>query len=471
MSSLQPTTPEPLPFDILGAIFAHYASEETIHHPLETLLLVSRCWADAALGHQTLWSHLKIYFGHKLTSKVWDVRLPLRLARAGPTTPLYIDIRNYLDMPYCPQAQKDVQNDRLFSSLPCHRVDDVDDGYDDELCTCYQAARASVHKALKQIAGKSGELCARWRSLKLDLGHSEDGIKGTELVAIALSYPTPQLTTLVLRNVQFDDDILLSVFPSAPALNDITILDCTLPSLPQFDNIRQATIGWKVNIRHFHDFSVFRQATRVEKLHLHVPPTSTAAAAQMCFPDRLYDLQVLHISGNSFPQQLYNCQMPMLSSVTLEYQYENILAHFLACKGFVHQNLRRVILLRNIRARPTSEEIHSTLASLLGLLIRARNLESITVEKEMLNILLKLIWCFAKTGRPLGQGIEGPPVNGIWIINRTIGEGIYLRGDETCQRLEEIANGWDLVPLHCSMEEFISRLQVSSPFFQFIAIF
>jgi hypothetical protein len=462
MSSLQPTTHKALTFDILGAIFSYYASEETIHHPLETMLLVSRSWADAALGHRTLWSDLKIYFGHNPTSKIWEARLPLRLARAGPTTLLDIDLRNYLDMPHSPQAQRDVQNDPLFSSFPCHRNDDAD-GSDDELCTCYDATRASVQKALEKISGKSGELCIRWRSLELDLGHTEQGINGTELVAIPLSYPTPQLTILALRNVYLPRNIAFPVFPCTPELKVITIGDCNLPSLPRCNNIRQATIGWEEKVQTFPDLSAFRHATRLETLRLHIPPVPTAAN-RICLPDQLNGLRVLYLKGNDFPPQLYSCQMPILSSLVLKYQFTNLLAYFLRCEGFVPENLRRFTLLWDLLARPTSKDISSTFTWLHTFLSRTRNLESITAEKEILNILLKLIWFLARVDPSQGHSNGGPLVDDIWINNCDFEERVYLRGDETQERLEEIANDWNLVPLHGSLEEFISRLRVSSPF-------
>jgi hypothetical protein len=456
MSSLPLTTHDTLLFDVLGVIFSHYALEETIHHPLETLLLVSRSWADAALGHRAIWGHLNIYLGHNPTSKIWRARLPLRLARAGPITPLYIDVRNYLDMPYCLQAHKDVQEDLLFLSIPCR-----EGGYDFGACICYMTARASVHEALERVAGTSGELCARWKSFKLDLGHTERHINGTALTAIPLSYPTPHLTTLSLKNLRFNHDILFPLFPSVPEMKDVTMVDCNLPSFSSFESIRQATIGWKDNILNSPGLSVICHATGIKILHVHLPVAFTGDAARMCFPDRLDSLQVLHINGNTLPLQLYSIQMPKLSSVTLEYTYGILLSHFLTCKGFVGQNLRHITLLWKLRARPTPEEIQETLSSLQMLLLCARNLDSITVEKETLGILLELIWLFATSPRLPGQSIKGPLVEGICIINSEVQECVYLCGDETPERLEEIAAGWDLVRLQVSQQEFISQLQVS----------
>jgi hypothetical protein len=456
MSSLPPTTHEFFQFDILGVILSHYASEETIRHPLETMLLVSRSWSDAALGHRAIWGHLNIYLGHNPTSKIWRARLPLRLARAGPVTPLYIDVRNYLDMRYCSQAQEDVQHDPLFFPSPCRGG-----GY--ELCTCYMAARASVHETLERLAGRSGELCTRWRSLKLDFENSERGINGTALVAIPLSYPTPQLTTLSLRNLQFDGDIAFPLLPSVPEMTKITIVDCNLPSLPSVNNIRQATIGWKYNIPNLPGLSVLRHATLIEILHVQPPVASDAA--RMCFPDQLDGLQALHLSGDSFPRQLCSIQMPILSSVTLEYTYENLLSHLLVCKGFVGQNLRHITILWNVRARPTPNEINAACLSLRRLLLCAQNLESVTVDRETLSILFQLIWLSATFRRYPGQSIQSPLVERIRIINHAIQQRIDLRGDETPERLEEIANGWDLVPLQNSPQEFVSQLRVSRSLF------
>lgn len=440
MSALQPVHNDTLPFDVLGDIFSHYALEETFRYPLETLLLVCRAWADAALGHRALWSQLNIYLGHYPTCRSWDVRLPLRLERAGPETPLDIDIRTYLAMPRFTQTQEDVQNDILFDYMPCNPYG--------RLCKCPTIARASAHRALERITGASGKFCARWRSLKLNLGHREDGIRGTERVAINLSYPTPLLTTLALNNVQFDDDISLHIFPYIPLLRNITVVDCHLPSLPPVGDVRVAVIGWKENLEDFQDLSAFSQAVHVHKLHLNVP-----FGAGICIPDQLLELWDLHITGDNFPHDLYYREMPLLSKLTLEYQHQPLLSHILNLKGLAPPNLRHVTLRWQPPLDLKSEHIRENATSLQRLLSLARNLQDITTGKEILNILLKVIWEFANAG-PLSFA-------GICVINSTTDQRVHLRSDEKPERIEEIANEWGLLPLHGPMAQFASSMEVS----------
>jgi hypothetical protein len=61
MSSTLSQLNRKFPFDVLGLILSHYAVEETIHYPLETLLVVCQGWKEAALGHCALWNELNIY--------------------------------------------------------------------------------------------------------------------------------------------------------------------------------------------------------------------------------------------------------------------------------------------------------------------------------------------------------------------------------------------------------------------------
>jgi F-box-like len=116
MSSTTSTTASRLSFDVLGIIFSYYAQEETIFHPLETLLLVCKSWNEAALGHRALWTRLAIHIKHSPSHKIWKTRLPLRLERSGTSLPLHIDLRNML--PADPAEWRDPQHAR-FEYEPC----------------------------------------------------------------------------------------------------------------------------------------------------------------------------------------------------------------------------------------------------------------------------------------------------------------------------------------------------------------
>lgn len=78
-----------LPFDILAEIFKNYLLGETPEHPVETLLLVSKSWSQAALDTTCLWSTFRIYSNLGF----WAFFIPRRLARGPKDAPLDIYIQ------------------------------------------------------------------------------------------------------------------------------------------------------------------------------------------------------------------------------------------------------------------------------------------------------------------------------------------------------------------------------------------
>lgn len=149
-----------LSLDIFCQIFEYYVEDETIEHPLETILLVSRAWNNAACTHRSLWGRLKINLGHDPDLDMWAVRLPLRLQRSGPTTPLHIHIHNQWATGRGPVVQ-----------YCC---------YDRENSSCRAKAYQHAILFLSILAGPNGEQCKRWTTLWLELGsinfqsHTED---------------------------------------------------------------------------------------------------------------------------------------------------------------------------------------------------------------------------------------------------------------------------------------------------------
>jgi hypothetical protein len=81
-----------LSFDILFQVFDHYAELETVKYPLETILLVSRTWNEAASTYRALWGRINVNLTNDSELHMWKIRLPLRLQRSG-ATPLYIQLR------------------------------------------------------------------------------------------------------------------------------------------------------------------------------------------------------------------------------------------------------------------------------------------------------------------------------------------------------------------------------------------
>lgn len=59
-ATIRPTLASELPFDVHFQIFEDYLLKEATTHPVETLLLVCKSWAQAALEDARLWSKFAI---------------------------------------------------------------------------------------------------------------------------------------------------------------------------------------------------------------------------------------------------------------------------------------------------------------------------------------------------------------------------------------------------------------------------
>jgi F-box-like len=192
-----------IPFDILGHIFSHYAEAETITYPLETLLLVSRLWSDAALGHRALWSHLKVHivsWGGISSVKIWKTRLPLRLKRCGDTLPLHIELRHFPSRPV-----DIVQGNEYWELLNRleRRKDYPERGNTDPRapCACTREMHVCVDEFLLLLAGRGGELCKRWSTLYLELHRPSDYNVVYEQLDHFVHHPMPMLTSATILGV------------------------------------------------------------------------------------------------------------------------------------------------------------------------------------------------------------------------------------------------------------------------------
>lgn len=220
-----PKAPVGLPFEVLGFIFAYYVETETLFHSLETLLLVSRLWNLAALGHTALWGNYHIHLGHKPTQDAWKIILPRRLERAG-SAPLRIEIREVLegiDHPYYDYTVTCAWEEEDFQGL-CS-------------CSCTGYVVACVQDLLEILAGPRGEYCERWNKLHISLDRRY-GRRGNEvqwfqtsLLCNSLSHPMPLLESIHLKGFEVLRSVSKLLFSSISSLRSVHFEDCIFDSL------------------------------------------------------------------------------------------------------------------------------------------------------------------------------------------------------------------------------------------------
>lgn len=450
-----------LPFDILGMIFAEYAKEETFQYPLETLLLVCLFWNHAAIGHRSLWTSFRIYLGHQPTSRVWTTRLPLRLARCGPTSPLDIDLRNLLDTQESEEMSEISDGSEVLHSDSCPVAGDrVFTGGE---CTCYSEARACVDNLLQVLAGQHGNTCPRWRTLTLDLGHHEGEHRrtGNQHLANALCHPTPMLTALSLRCVRLGTEYLSSgLFPNTALVRELSIVDCNLPSLPNPENVTRATIGWKEPQFSYQNLSTFRSATKVRKLAL-----LTDYLSDIGLPPEMPDLRVLEIDGPDVPQDLMTSKTPQLVHLALRFDVQNLIEPVLQAKGVPLGKITRITLEWDTVSGdvPSEDEYLSVFHSAKQLMESVASLELLDTSGDMLSIIMKILWDSASADSPnkLVKTYESHKL----ILRNTvakeavrIGKLMEQGGKKTQLALEGLAKCWGLPPPDVSEDLFIAFL-------------
>lgn len=135
-----------LPFDILFDVFSLY--EETTNSPLESLLLVSRAWRDAALNHPDIWSKFKLTVKNARSALLWSRQVPRRLEKSRSTSPISFSWhRNAYDVTCSPAR---------ISRCPTVVTGN---------CHCKETIFVCEQIVLRAIAGPDGSLCARWQEI------------------------------------------------------------------------------------------------------------------------------------------------------------------------------------------------------------------------------------------------------------------------------------------------------------------
>jgi F-box-like len=448
-----------LPFDVLGHIFSYYASEENIKYPLETLLLVCRSWSHSALGHRALWKHLKIYIGHEPTPTIWTTRLPLRLARCGPDIDLDVDLRNLL---YIDTHQGRAEIEHLAFKPSCNPDDTL--VFHQDLrkgCSCYIAASACAKVSLQALTGSNGEICARWRSFTLYLGGRQYDEIGT-----ALSHATPILENLELGNVRFSDEVpYLHIFPQVHSLKRLSLLECELPSLPRCENLLDVSLHWEQPYDTYPDFSSLRKAQKLQSLSLR-----TSFDAQVRLPGQLPDLRVLRLEGyiSIDRTDIFNCQMPQVSHLSLEYEEYDLLNQMLQCQGFSIEKLTRLSLGWESKLFQAEDEILLLMDSLRAFLTRARDLQHLDASDDFLPLVIKVLWNsrndLANPNLVRLDDSVGPVFKDVCLTNTNYGcnDSVQFDGSETTSFLEELATKWSCFAPNVPDEQLVQEMVSTS---------
>jgi F-box-like len=442
---------ERLPFDVLGHIFSYYAIEEMIHYPLETLLLVCKAWSHAAIGHRTLWSNLRIYLEHVPASAIWNARLPLRLARCGPDIPLDVDLRDFLDVMGPSEMDPEFEIQHLVPAFTCAEAA----YYAGQVgCSCHIAVRACINRSLRALVGDNGEICARWRSLTLYFG--EGGyVDGSN----ALSCATPILQHLELGRVWVDEESATThLFPDVRKLKRLSLFDCRIPSLPNCDNLLDASLEWDEPLRRYPDLSALRGANQLQVLSLR----STFNAA-VPLPAQLHNLRVLKIDGQAEINNsgLLTCQMPQLSHLSLDDQDTNLLKRVLLCEGLPVEKLTQVTLTWMMHIPHAEYELTAVMETLQVFMTRARGLKRLEVDGEFVSFVIKVLWNSRRHqldhNLVLASDSAEPLFDTGYLTMILKRETIHFDGTQTPLFLEGLAKRWGCANPSLSNDEFVRR--------------
>ena len=466
-----------LSFDVLGVIFAFYAETETITHPLETLLLVCRDWSNVVLGHRALWGRLRIYISHEPFSKVWGVRLPLRLARCGSDVPLDIDLRSGLAGGLDntrgngidgfrsgdnDDEDDDVGDNALYPIFSCvheqgREPPTLNLGYESEggFCTCYPAARKFIKLTLQILMGINGEMCKQWRSFKVDFGYyATPGADYAEVltqIGTALSFPTPNLVSLELRHVLGYKMLSgMNIFPDTSKLKKLVLFDSSLPSLPPCKNLRIISI--RTTDSHMaQNLSSLREANRVQVLSLR------CMANNIALPAKLEQLHTLRL-GETVSQILAGCQMPNVSTLAIESKEDNLLAQVLTFNNIPFGELVDVTLkwdLSQMETLPTKEDLAKILNSVTDLLTRARNVRHIKADRFMMSMILRVLWNSVCTRPPRRYTPERMPPGKLFAVGTLTHLGhrdsITLTGNQNATVIKLLAALWQCGKPHADL--------------------
>jgi hypothetical protein len=429
-----------LTFDILGHIFDHYAKTETIAHPLETLLLVSRSWSDAALGHRALWSHLNIHIdvaGRYPSPRIWRARLPLRLKRCGDTVPLHVDLRHLPSRLHQEVAQSgywDRLHRQVNGSWNCPTRGNTNP---EAPCTCVRETRLCIDEFFLLLAGQGGELCKRWSTLNLDLHNPVDYGVIYKRLGSFLRYPTPILTSATVHAVLHGSGE--GIFPYTPLLQQLAIVHWA-GSLPSLRSIRSLSI---LRSYHWGMFFIPDEASNIEELVLE---------GSFRLPKSLPNLWRLHVAGALYRPDNEVLKLPKLTHLVLKNHGPHRPDALGQGKGIDLSQLVALAVHLDLEYNYSTFKIN-----VREILRRSKNLSILQGNSKGISMVLKLVWETEGEWNETRDNArrewkEVRLLAGQRISVEVKDESAMLSGDETCQQLCDVAAklkvdppdvGWD----------------------------
>lgn len=321
-----------LPVDILHVIFSYY--EETPEYLLETLLLVCRFWNFAALECKDIWSKLWLNIEEGPTASFWSRQLPRRLERSGPNSPIFFTLILDPLYPGCRSRKCLPVENRWYRDPP-------------PPCNCYNIIKNHIRPILSAVLGTDGSLCARWREIDIRC-LSSDFPQDIPF----FSYPIPQLVSLNLDSIvyrHFGNPFL----PSRPSLQNIGVLHCTIPFLP--DTSKATTIrfaGAYNNGSAWPSYDIgpagLEDAEQVRCLELEVRGIPSQPYR---VPINLLFLERLRLAGDILPENMDEVQTPALRELSLRFdtrgEYKPLVKNLLSCNGIPFQHVLTLTITFN----------------------------------------------------------------------------------------------------------------------------
>ncbi|KIM27065.1 hypothetical protein M408DRAFT_24817 [Serendipita vermifera MAFF 305830] len=440
---------EHLPCDILYEIFDQYQTQEDDFHPLETLLLVCKFWATAALSNLPLWGRLKIRLGHKCTMDMWETRLPLRLMRSGDVAPIEIDISNALVDEYGPRLNAG------FYPKDC--LGYKGNGLSFWPCCCNSSHDHHINWLVHQLAGKDGKRHERWKKfsfLSESRWFTDNGpASAARGIFTVLSGPTRSLTSVTLQKVGVSSEVSAYdiLFSNAPGLRQISITECNIPRFAPFKQANRIYLKeaahWSTNLINL------EEAGNLEEL--------TIWDQQIAFPTNLPRLRHLVLIGRWFPSNFDQTSMPHLSHLSLDFSHLFFCHELAVCPSFPFQQIRELTILF---ARPDIGDHRPLVQTTREILRCTTQLSSIVATSPFFSLLVKGMW---EARREVDSQKEQYHSNyWMWerrptLISTSIGPLGELSGDEDANRLEVLAQEWGLFSPEISWETLINCLAYS----------
>jgi hypothetical protein len=457
-SNLEPVTTavllkmnEHLPFDVLCDIFSYYQQQEDAFYPVETLLLVCKFWAEVALSHRVIWGRFRIRFGHEPILKMWRKRLPLRLMRSGAHyIPLDIDVRSEsFDL------DEEVLRNARFYSKKCFDKK----GSRMSRCRCNSAHAAMITWMFDVLVGNNGELCSRWRTLRIHSGTERYTVHlGSAVTSLgnAITSPTPSLISLSLINVSVSNEMNINhtAIPSAPLLQELMLGQSSLPHLPDMSNVRKIEI-YCLHITDLDHISL-QEATRMQEL------TIIQASQQIILAPVLHELSQLTLTGANLPSTFERTSMPQLTHLSVSLWNWDLCCELAECIAFPLEQLVQLEIgrPRHVYSIPTYGDLAR---SVFRLLRRSTRLNSIISSLALFNLVVKWMWEDRRSFDMRTAEIEGGLEPWHWqeslVLVSPSGDCLMkLAGNESSARLESLALEWRLASPDMSWDTLLAIL-------------